>query len=218
MDDREREDLLKDKKEKEDGEQHETTKECKKRKKSKKSSKDSERKSKCPRTDETTKNMKKEMDELRKRIDELQKIGEMGQVHSLEFDDQKYLAKGFIESAKWITSTVAKNMKERMKKEETRWEPFLKMEPCEFGTPCATFNRGESCNLGKWHTSPKKRPITSRISEPFRPGNPGKQSTREELRLHCCTLCFKALGMMSNHSVLDCPWVLEKNWSKKTSE
>jgi hypothetical protein len=163
--------------------------------------------------------MKLEMEAMKKKIEDLETVKTAPKVFSLGFDEKDYLDKGFIESAKWISATVAMNMKEKLKTHDIAWNELTKIKTKEIGIPCATYNRGELCNQGNWHTSTRKKHVSLRISEPFR--NPPKidqkasQSSREELRIHCCTLCVKALGIMSNHPVLECPWILESNWIKK---
>ena len=172
--------------------------------------------------------MKHEMEEMKKTIAELTKLTGQSETtkskrneieYALGFDKNNYLEMGFINSAIWITNVVAVNMKERMKEDETRWEVLQQMKPSfTAGTPCATFNRGEPCNLGKWHSTPRKQNVKARLAEPFAPPiqrNAVIQSSREELRIHACTLCMKALGVASGHPVLDCPWILEKNWIKR---
>lgn len=174
----------------------------------------------------TVDKMKHEMEEMKKTIAELTKLTGQSETtkskrneieYALGFEKNNYLDMGFINSAIWITNVVAVNMKERMKEDESRWEVLQQMKPSfTAGTPCATFNRGEPCNLGKWHSTSRKLNVKARLAEPFAPPqrNSSIQSSREELRIHACTLCMKALGVASGHPVLDCPWILEKNWTK----
>lgn len=202
-----------------------------KRRASKRSSKDKDKKdhskkAKSSKEKETKEQkavdrMKHEMEEMKKKIDELTKLTEQTETKkeendfALGFDKNEYLEMGFINSAIWITNVVAANMKERMKENEERWKILQQLKPAfTAGTPCATFNRGEPCNLGKWHSAPRKLHIKARLAEPFshQPRSLAIQSSREELRIHACTLCMKALGIASGHPVLDCPWILEKNW------
>ena len=116
MDDDERMEFLKEKDELEK----------KNRKRHKKESKEKSKKSKESKSDECVERMKKEMDEMKKKIDELEKIGKLDKIYALDFDVHEYLSKGFIESAKWISNTIAVNMKERMKSDSIRWEMFAK--------------------------------------------------------------------------------------------
>jgi hypothetical protein len=119
-------------------------------------------KEKESREQRTVDKMKHEMEEMKKTIAELTKLTGQSETtkskrneieYALGFEKNNYLEMGFINSAIWITNVVAVNMKERMKEDETRWEVLQQMKPSfTAGTPCATFNRGEPCNLGKWHS------------------------------------------------------------------
>jgi len=188
---------------------------------------------------ESFKKMKEEIDELRKReldrqkeLDELKKKIEEQTcqqkqstrsripepVYTLGFDKETYLKKGFIESAKWIRETLAKNMIEKMTQEKNfnRFEPLLiaRKKSAYLGArACARFNRGEECQQGRWHTTLKHG---RQDPDPgMRPSNQGRDdqgSKKAELRLHACTLCLEALGAAFGHTVLDCPWIQKKNW------
>ena len=176
----------------------------------------------------------KEFDELKKKIEEREK----GQTNSdnrtdyaLGFDKDLYLNKGFIESAKWIKDVVAKNMSEKMSavNNKTRFDALLtsKKKSCYLGVrACARFNRGELCLNGKWHTShrpdglwTRHGPMVRQEVEPTGADYHGRadhrveqQGRKNELRLHACTLCIEALGAAYGHTVLECPWILKKNW------
>ena len=234
MDEDERESFLKDKKTidekkgkkrtKKDGE-HNESKSHKKRKQDRKQ--DDRKKGNENKDKETMDRMKREMEEMKKKLDELTKFTEPKEKekHKIEveerksalgYDEKTYLSMGFINWAIWITNTIATKMTEKMEENVERWEPFKKMHTSSIvGTPCATFNRGEPCHLGKWHTASRKRNVKQRLNNPFpsRQINPSIQSSNEELRIHACTLCLKSLGVMSGHSVVNCPWILEKNWT-----
>jgi hypothetical protein len=184
------------------------------RKRSKKSTRDKDKKSKVSKTDEYVKKMKQEMEAMKKKLEELEQNSKTETTNALGFDAKTYLEMGFIESAKWISNTVAVNMREKLKTCDIKWNALRMMPNHEIGTPCATFNRGEACGQGLWHTAPNKKHISNRIMEPLRNV---KQSSREELRIHCCTLCIKGLGIMINHPILQCPWILESNWTEKGS-
>jgi hypothetical protein len=135
------------------------------------------------------------------------------QKYALDFSPVTYLALGFIESANWIAEKIAPKMKARMDAEEGRWEVFKMIKPPDMRSivTCAAFNRGEVCRLEKWHTTLKKINSEKEAeSMPLR--RPPTIITKEELRVHACTLCLKALGVLCMHSVLDCPWTLEENW------
>ena len=147
--------------------------------------------------------------------------------YTLEFNREQYLNKGFIESAKWIKDTVAKNMTEKMtlEKNKIRFEALLsaKKSSSYLGVrACARFNRGEPCHSGKWHTTHRPDGLWTRhgpagppdgeVSAMDRQGRVDHQARRNELRLHACTLCIEALGAAYGHTVLNCPWILKKNW------
>jgi hypothetical protein len=133
--------------------------------------------------------------------------------YALGFDPKTYLAKGFIESQNWIAEELAPKMKEKMNKEENRWTIFKMKGPPDMrsAVTCATYNRGEGCRQGKWHTlikgNSQERP-TGDARWKIEPS----QHQKNELRTHACTLCWKALGVFCMHSVLDCPWLIEENW------
>ena len=106
-------------------------------------------------------------------------------------------------------------------KNKERFESFLisKKSSCTLGyRACARYNRGEECNLGKWHLTHKPDGLWTsngarRRHEQDQPG-PEPPSKRNELRLHICTLCLEALGSAVGHSVLNCPWIKKENWKE----
>jgi len=63
----------------------------------------------------------KELEDLRKKINDQQKqSGTFQQTeYTLDFEKEKYLNKGFIESAKWIKDVLAQNMMEKWRKKKT---------------------------------------------------------------------------------------------------
>jgi len=147
--------------------------------------------------------LQNEMDEMRKKILTLTSTKDTPLVsqtsnlrtYALGFSTDEYLSQGFIASANWIAEKIAKNMRDRMMKMEDRWRVFKHLKTVEYNggksiVPCVTFNRGEGCRLGIWHTTLKK--INSSEGDITR-----RFLTREELRVHCCTLCLKALGVLS---------------------
>ena len=173
-----------------------------------------------------------ELDLLRKKIEEREpetpkkeKEKEKKIDYALEFDREAYLNKGFIESAQWIRNTLAKNMNEKMRDEKNRerFEVLLttKKTSSFLGIrACARFNRGELCNGGKWHTTQKIEAIWTKNNNIHhehpkdRTVEQAQTQKRSELRLHVCTLCLDALGTANGHSVLECPWILKKNWKE----
>lgn len=179
----------------------------------------------------------KELEDLKNRIDsrDLEKEIPITKVeYALDFDRDVYLRKGFIESAKWIKEVTAANLMEKMNEEKhkKRFESLTlaKRASIHLGMrTCARFNRGEECNLGRWHMTHKD------ASEPIRPKqlwtrNHQQQqhqtttdrsevySRRNEIRLHACTLCLDTFGAAFGHSALNCPWILKKNWKEDEDE
>jgi hypothetical protein len=135
------------------------------------------------------------------------------------------LKKGFIESAKWIRDVLAKNMQEKMMNEpnKSKFELLMlaKKRSVYLGArACASFNRGEECHQGRWHITQKRESLRDRLGsrtsgeleDDSRYPSQDQHSRKSELRLHACTLCIEALGAAFGHSVLDCPWILKKNW------
>jgi len=84
---------------------------------------------------------------------------------------------------------------------------------------CARYNRNEECNIGKWHLTHKPDGMWTtqglqRQRDLQQDHRGGSNPRKNELRLHVCTLCLEALGAAMGHRVLDCPWILKKNWSQ----
>lgn len=176
----------------------------------------------------------KELEQLKKKIEEKEsespkKEKEKEVEYAIGFDKQTYLGKGFIESAQWIRNTLAKNMNAKMldDKNKEKFEALItaKRASTYLGVrACARFNRGEECSGGKWHTTNKIEAIWTKHSNNYLDTQPDHQSSRNrngdltqkrnELRLHICTLCLDALGSANGHSVLNCPWILKKNWKE----
>jgi hypothetical protein len=189
---------------------------------------------------ESLKKMREEIEELRKRendrtkeIDELKKkvesqqnqtVADVETEYALDFDRDAYLSKGFIESAKWIKDVLSKNMLEKMSSEQNkeRFETLLtakKMSRHLGVRTCARFNRGEPCNQGKWHSTHATRPEAlwtrhgHQSSQDERSGG-SDHGKKNDLRLHSCTLCIETLGAAYGHGILDCPWIMKKNWNE----
>jgi len=171
----------------------------------------------------------KELEQLKKQIS--MKNSESSQQsyeeieYTLGFNRDEYLGRGFIESAKWIKNEVAKVMMERIALEENRerFEAFMitKKASTHMGIrTCARYNRGEECTLGKWHATHKTDNVWNcndarhgLQSQRYAHSDRSERATkRNELRLHACTLCAEALMSINGHSVLNCPWILKKNW------
>ena len=132
--------------------------------------------------------------------------------YALDFDKEKYLDLGFLESAQWVAKVLAKKMLKRMEANvDGKFSGLLKMKSnwkIIGARTCARFNRGEVCFRGQWHTSLKRLDGGSdgRLVEQ-------QQQQRDDLRIHACTLCLEALGIISGHGLLKCPWIFEENWN-----
>ncbi len=185
-------------------------------KKEKKSRKGEKRKPKKAKgDDESIKKMKKEMEEMRRTIVKLQansstaKNQEEEKAYALGFDPNEYLALGFIESTNWIAEKLAVRLRARMNEHPDKWLVLKKFNPPEVKSlvTCVAYNRGDTCRLDKWHTVLKKT-----ASNPENDIRQRLNRMEEELRVHACTLCWKGIGVLSMHQVMDCPWILEKNW------
>jgi len=210
------------------------------KKKEKKRSHKSKEKDECSR--ENFKKMRQELDDLRRKEDErakelerLKKQISMNEYEStqqsneeieyaLGFTRDEYLGRGFIESAQWIKNEVAKEMIEQISLEENRvrFEAFMitKKASTHMGIrTCARYNRGEECTLGKWHATHKTDNVWAcndarhGIQTQRHADRVERTTKRNELRLHACTLCAEALMSINGHSVLNCPWILKKNWN-----
>ncbi len=109
---------------------------------------------------------------------------------------------------------IAVRMKTRMNESENRWKVFKMFNPPDMRSlvTCVTYNRGECCRQGKWHTVLKRAPSGENVRDRIGRRDIDLGANREELRVHACTLCWKAIGVLSMHSVMECPWILEENW------
>lgn len=160
-----------------------------------------------------------ELEDLRRKIENRGAERSMNEVeYALNFDKNAYLERGFIESAKWIKNVLAKTMLEEMSRKEFKHKFESLMIEKKYSThigmrSCARFNRGEECNLGRWHTTHKPGSLwTAKHQAHQQKGQEHEQERRNEMRLHVCTLCLETLGAAFGHSVLNCPWILKKNW------
>lgn len=119
--------------------------------------------------------------------------------YALGFDPVEFNKLKFTESLQWVSVNLVVNMKQEMENYPEYFQ-IVKLigNISEIGNrACAGFNRGSSCHK-KWHCFFRQR------------GNGGV----EELRLHCCALCMEALGVLSGHPVIDCPWIKAVTWHK----
>jgi hypothetical protein len=181
-------------------------------------------------------NRARELEELKQKIrsrDDVKANSQTEPEYALGFDKNEYLKKGFIESAHWIKNVLTKTMKEEMEKEEFKQKfeslSIAKKYSTHIGMrSCARFNRSEECNLGRFHSTHSERKVdalwTSKHQHWKEPSRQQQQphqlqhqqqhqSKRNEMRLHVCTLCLETFGAAFGHSVLNCPWILKKNWS-----
>jgi len=178
----------------------------------KKEKKRSHKQNKDEITKESFKKMREEIDELRKneheKNKELEKLKkklemqELGRVvnneeeNALGFDRTEYLNKGFIESAQWIKNVIAKNMLEKMnhddQKEKFVASAIVKRASTHMGLrTCARYNRGETCMLGKCHST-YQAPYDARHR--INQGTADLEQSqsdprrRNEMRLHACNM------------------------------
>lgn len=118
---------------------------------------------------------------------------------ALGFKYCEFLSKTHTKSLQWIETTIAVCFKEEIQKYPSYFEGFKLLGSGKTTSvwTCAGFNRGGICH-SKWHMHEK----------------PGKRpnQTQKELRLHCCTLCYEGLGILSNHPVTGCPWIKSSTW------
>lgn len=141
-----------------------------------------------------------EMKVLREEIHSIrQEVAQTGASSSEEaalgFNKAEFLAMSTTKSLQWVTSTLAPKLKQECNKYPSYFGAFgaMAMHSEMVVWTCAGFNRGSQCKA-KWHVY--ERP----------------QRSSSDIRLHCCTLCYDALGILSEHRMLDCPWLKESTW------
>ncbi len=137
-----------------------------------------------------------ELDTMKKKMTAL----ERGEVrYALGFDPVEFNKLKFTESLQWVTTTLVANMKQEMENYPEYFR-FVKEigNVTEIGNKaCAGFNRGSVCRK-RWHSYIR---------------HTGHREEAEELRLHCCVLCMEALGILSGHPIINCPWIKAVTWS-----
>ena len=154
-------------------------------------------------SEEALKKVTDEVKELRSELAKLRReAGERGQEvegHALGFKMSDFMSMSHTKSLQWVTNVLAKRLKERVAKYPSYFEPILRMGgACEMDAwTCAGFNRGGKC-YAKWHVYDKPGGLQGRVSK--------------EVRLHCCTLCKDAMGVLSEHRLIDCPWLKKSTW------
>ncbi len=124
---------------------------------------------------------------------------------ALGFDVKEFLSISPTKSLKWVTTTLAPRLKQESNKFPSYFASIKLMAmPAEMVYwTCAGYNRGTKCQ-SKLHVY--ERPDWER--------NQTNHTSRNhmEVRLHCCTLCYDGLGVLSEHRMIDCPWLKESNW------
>ncbi len=155
----------------------------------------------------TQEELKKVTDELNELRREMAKIREEAKEKGLAdigfalgFKMEEFMAMSQTKSLQWVTNVLAPKLKERVNKYRSYFAPIILMGgKCEMEAwTCAGFNRGGTCH-SKWH-----------VYERY-----GHRSNKE-VRLHCCTLCKDALGVFSEHKLIDCPWLKRSTWYEVT--
>ncbi len=142
----------------------------------------------------------KEMQVLREELHNLrQEVVQSGAADTTEaalgFNKAEFLAMSATKSLQWVTSTLAPKLKQECNKYPSYFGAIRVMAmPAEMVVwTCAGYNRGSKCKE-KWHVYDRPK------------------SSSSDIRLHCCTLCYDGLGVLSEHKILDCPWLKESTW------
>jgi hypothetical protein len=161
--------------------------------------------------DDTQNELQKVSSELKELRQEIKKLREEAvakvteesfeEGYELGFDKEKFLALNPTKSLQWVTTTLAVKMKEEVAKYPSYFGPIqlLGRSGSEMVVwTCAGFNRGGNCQA-RWHIHDKP---SARVPE----------RVHREMRLHCCTLCYDGLGILSEHRLLDCPWIKKSTW------
>ena len=102
-------------------------------------------------------------------------------------------------SLQWVSSTLAPTLKQEISlhPEKFRGLECVASNKTQNVWTCAGFNRG-NCNA-KWHVH--ERPAKNNVAHKFR-----------DLRLHSCTLCYEAFGILVDHPMICCPWIKISTW------
>ena len=121
-------------------------------------------------------------------------------IFALGFVPSVVLAKNHVDMLKYVAEVLSINMKKRMDGFRNYFnviEVIRGVESVGVRT-CPIFNRIEFCPV-KWH----------HMSKMAKSGR-----MRADLRIHCCTLCLEALGIICGHPLFKCPWIYEDTWKK----
>jgi len=153
-----------------------------------------ETKLKLAQVTEEMEDMKSEMSSLKSASTRPLRIFALGFVPSV------VLAKTHVDMLKWVADVLSINLKKRMEGHPDHFRVLSTIAGVDsIGVrTCPVFNRLEFCAL-KWHHNTKL-------------SNTGR--VRADLRIHCCTLCLEALGIICGHPLLRCPWIYEDTWKK----
>lgn len=121
-------------------------------------------------------------------------------IFALGFVPSVVLAKSHVDMLKWVAEVLSINLKKRMESHPDHFRVLATISGVDsVGVrTCPVFNRLEFCAL-KWHHNTKM-------------ANSGR--VRADLRIHCCTLCLEAIGIICGHPLLRCPWIYEDTWMK----
>ena len=153
-------------------------------------------------TDEM-KRIREEMDEMRK--DQGATAAGAPEDYALGFSVTDFMTMNPTRSLQWVSSTLAPKINQEMAKHPDKFKglEFMAGPKTPNVWTCAGFNRG-SCNA-KWHLH--ERPAKNNPTHKFK-----------DLRLHCCTLCYEAFGILAVHSTLSCPWIKVNTWKSLESK
>jgi len=143
-----------------------------------------------------------EMDGMRSEIETLKMATAPRplRIFSLVFVPSIVLAKSHVEMLKYVAEVLSINMKKKMEGFRDYFSVIEEIRGVEsVGVrTCPVFNRIELCPV-KWHHNTKM-------------AKSGRM--RADLRIHCCTLCLEALGVICGHPLFRCPWIYEDTWKK----
>ena len=158
-------------------------------------------------TKEALLRMSSEMKQLRDEMDELRKekgstsAGAM-EDFALGFNATEFLAMNPTKSLQWVSSTLVPRLKHEMAIHNVQFKGLVAISRTKTQSvwTCAGFNRGGNCTA-KWH-----------VHERTAKNNPTYKY--KDLRLHCCTLCYDGLGILVEHPLTSCPWIIASTWTK----
>ncbi len=151
----------------------------------------------------TQEELKKVTDEVKELREELAKLREEAkekvaeeEVFEMGFKLNEFMAMSQTKALQWVTNVLAVRFKQRIEKCSSYFRPIMQLggQSEMDARTCAGYNRGGNCH-SKWHVYEKYG-----------------QRAYTEVRLHCCTLCKDALGVMCEHRLIDCPWLKKSTW------